>query len=140
MKRLIITAILWIVISQANAQVTFYASGYAALDDSTGAVLATSTKRQIYNVSFKDKLLVHTVFDEKEDKISDSQVYQIENMDVSGDNVFTFSAKSGLSGNSYIYRMNLGDMSKSIFEQLYKEDKYTVRFSGAYSSLKTFVQ
>lgn len=34
MKRLIITAILWAFITQADAQVTFYANGYAALDDS----------------------------------------------------------------------------------------------------------
>jgi len=140
MKRLIITALLWTMVSQAQAQVTFYANGYAALDDSSGAVFATSTKRQIYNVSFKDKILMHTVFDEKEDMITDSQVYQIEKMDVSGENVFTFTAKSGRSGKIYTYRMTMPDQGKSIFEQLFKEENYTLRFSGAYSTLKTFVQ
>lgn len=34
-------------------------------------------RKQLYHISFKDMILVHTIFDEETGEVSDSQIYQI---------------------------------------------------------------
>lgn len=126
--------------AQVEAQFTFYASGYDRVDKSTNERMASISQRQIFNVSFYDKILTHTVFAEEEDEIQDSQIYQITNMEVITENIFAFTAKSGVSGNSYDYRINLTDKENPVFEQILRDESYKVRYKGTFSELKTFEQ
>lgn len=67
---------------------------------------------EIYNVDFKDKLLVHNVLDE-EGTVKDSQLYKMISLKFNSDGSVSFGAKSGVTGNVYGYKItNEGSVSQ----------------------------
>ena len=97
---------------------------------------------QLFNVSFKDYILVHTIY--VDGVIEQSQVYQLSGIDafVDRDGVtgFKFNALSGLSGNTYKYYARVG--KDGVLESLLLEDPtgYKTTYKGGITALKTFRQ
>lgn len=140
MRFLATLAILFVLHAQADAQFTFYASGYEQLDKTTNKKMGGYSQRQLFNVTFFDKMLVHTIFNDEDDEVKVSQVYQITNIEVITEGIYAFTAKSGVSGSSYDYRINLTDKEDPFFEQILRDESYKVRYKGTFSELKTFEQ
>jgi hypothetical protein len=140
MARISLLLTLVFITLQSEAQMTFYASGYDVVGKTSKSVLSSVAKRQVFNISLKDKLLIHTVFKEDEDEVEDSQIYQITTFEQVIEGLYVFTAKSGVSGNSYDYRINLTDSDNPTFEQVVKDEEYNMLYKGTMTLLKTFEQ
>lgn len=124
----------------ANAQYTFYSFNYDVVDKQTKQVRSNELQRQIYNISLTDKVLVHNVFADEGDEIEDSQVYQITDMEELSEGVVVFTALSGVTGNSYEYRLKVVESGESTLTLVKKDDDYNIRYNGTVSTLKLFKQ
>lgn len=92
---------------------------------------------QLFNISFSDSLMVHSVFN-PEREIQDSQVYRISSFR-ENDNLITFTALSGVSRRSYVYMLKTDEDFMSLMQ--YFQDEQTLRiFEGPNAPLKTFNQ
>ncbi|MBM3165707.1 MAG: hypothetical protein FJZ80_09635 [Bacteroidetes bacterium] len=92
---------------------------------------------QLFNISFSDSLMVHSVFN-PEREIQDSQVYRISSFK-ENDNLITFTALSGVSRRSYVYMLKTDEDFMSLMQ--YFQDEQTLRiFEGPNAPLKTFNQ
>ena len=95
----------------------------------------------IFNVSLADKILVHNVFEDG--YISASQIYSLSDVEKyteQENTVFKFTAISGVSGNSFYYKITInkeGKLSSLILTQM---DKSTVSYFGSVSALRTLKQ
>ena len=94
-----------------------------------------------YNVSFADNILAHNVFEDG--YVSASQIYSlsdIEKYTEQENTIFKFTATSGVSGNSFYYKIIIdkeGKLSSLILTQM---DKSSVSYFGSVSELRTFKQ
>jgi hypothetical protein len=103
--------------------------------------IKSETVDQIYNVSFKDGILMHNIF--KDGSISDSQVYQLKDVKatVDGDDTkFTFGAMSGVSGNVYKYTLTIDKDGRLISLVVAQPTGEKTTYNGGASTLKTFKQ
>jgi hypothetical protein len=97
---------------------------------------------QLFNVSFKDYILIHTIY--TDGVVEQSQVYQLSAIDAfvdrDGVTIFKFNALSGLSGNTYKYLAKMG--KDGILESFLLEDPtgYKTSYRGGITTLKTFKQ
>ncbi len=97
---------------------------------------------QLFNVSFKDLILVHNIF--ADDIISVSQVYQLNSVnntvDRVGKTIYKFNALSGLSGNTFRYEVKVDKDGK--LESLVLEEPGGTKttYKGGITELKTFKQ
>jgi hypothetical protein len=77
MKKLMIALVFAFTAQLASAQFSFYSTSTDLLNKSSQEVSGHEEKKQLYHISFKDMILVHTIFDEETGEVSDSQIYQI---------------------------------------------------------------
>lgn len=97
---------------------------------------------QLFNISFKDMIMVHTIF--IGGIIDQSQVYQLNTVnkyvDSDGLTVFKFNAVSGLSGNTYRYDARVG--KDGILESFLLQEPGGTKttYKGGITALKTFIQ
>lgn len=96
---------------------------------------------ELYNVSFKDSILVHNIF--TEGSLTVSQVYQINHIAKAGDDevaIFSFEALSGRSGMTYKYSIKVDAEGKLISLICNEPDGSKVTYKGDVIELKTFKQ
>lgn len=140
MKKTFLLVVSVFLLIAAKAQYTFFVTGYDRVDKVTGEVLGSETYRMIYNISFKDNLFIHNVLKDDSDEMDDSQIYSIENIRKIGSNTFQFTTKSGLTGNTYEYRLKVNETGESTMMYITSDDEYDLRYRGTLSTLKTLNQ
>ena len=123
-----------------NAQYTFYAYESNLVDKETGKVSSSETGRELYNISFTDNILIHNVFSSSGDYISDSQVYKIIDKVELKNGGIEFTTISGVTGNTYTYRLETNGSSTSSLTQIFKNEDYNKRYKGDLATLKTYRQ
>ena len=108
------------------------------IDKDTEKVTSTTTRKEIYNISFKDKMLVHTIIKDESDEVDDSQFYLIKEVELK-DGSYVFAAKSGVSGKTYNYVLMMNEDETGTLYMLDEDGGY-YRFNGTLSAMKTFKQ
>jgi len=137
MKKLILTlaftASFLASFSQDILGFTFQATSVAYSDSDFENIFRVE---ELFNASFKDEYLVHTVYSKFGD-VSESQFYKIISLKVDkiidGYNI-TFYTKSGISGSVYKYTLHLTEE----YEILNLNDE--ALFGGVLVSIKTYKQ
>lgn len=140
MKKVLLGFSLLMITQLAIAQFTFYSTSNDLVKKGGTESLEHEVKMQVYNISTKDMLLIHNVFDAETEELADSQVYQITEVKQESDDQMVFFAKSGVSGKTYEYRLIMKEgEAPSLLLVLAGED-YDLRYNGAVTALKTFKQ
>ncbi|HVZ57025.1 MAG TPA: hypothetical protein VG870_10240 [Chitinophagaceae bacterium] len=140
MKKLILLFLLSGGALLAKSQYTFYSTNYNEISKTSKEALSTSEQRQLYNISFADKIFIHNKFKPGEDEIEDSQIYQITDVEDLGEGITMFTTLSGVTGNSYQYILKVNESGESSLTQVMKDEDYNIRFNGTLTSLKTVKQ
>lgn len=136
----IITILLFFAAFKLCAQVQT-AKGFTFLSQNIqfkekGVIMSVKTA-QIYNISFKDMILVHNDLDDD----IDSQIYVITSYSSSyflGDKStrFTFNAKSGVSGAQYCFTIDV--RSDDSADVLITTSESNIVFTGIIFGIKTY--
>lgn len=140
MRKLFFLALSLVAVYTAGAQYTFTCTSIDLVNKSSQAVTEHNEVRQIYNISLKDRVLVHNVFEDGVEGVSDSQVYQITEVKESGANEIVFYAKSGVSGKLYEYRLVDAEGAVPALWLKVADEDYDMRYNGMVSTMKTFQQ
>ncbi len=96
---------------------------------------------QLYNISFKDQILVHNIY--SSGVLNVSQVYQlsdIERFKENDETVIRFTALSGRSKLTYKYVVKINEADELISMVCTQEDGTKTTFKGNISELRTFKQ
>lgn len=96
---------------------------------------------QIFNISFKDGIFVHTIF--IDGYVDESQVYLIKNQSSyveDGITIYTFDAVSGLSGSVYKYEIKITEEGKLDTFKLTTPSGSKYIYKGRIIELKTYKQ
>jgi hypothetical protein len=97
---------------------------------------------QLFNVSFKDMILVHNIH--ADGVISVSQVYQLNSVkntvDRLGKTIYKFNALSGLSGNTFKYEAKVDKEGKLESMVIEEPGGTKTTYKGGITELKTFKQ
>ena len=139
MKKILLLLLLAGTAGFANAQYSFLSTTNTLVKKTTGEKAESEDKVQIYNISLKDMLLVHNVFDEETGEM-DSQIYQLTEVSQPNDDLITFQAKSGVSGKTYEYRLNMKDKENPALILVLANNDYNLQYNGKLTPLKTFKQ
>lgn len=140
MKKLMIALVFAFTAQLASAQFSFFSTSTDLLNKSSQEVSGHEEKKQLYHISFKDMILVHTIFDEETGGISDAQIYQIVETKEEGTDKIVFQAKSGVSGKIYEYSLHVPENESPSLMLVFKEEEYNLRYNGVISNLKTIKQ
>jgi hypothetical protein len=123
-----------------KAQYTFYSTNYDEISKTSKNSLSNTAQRQLYNISFSDKLFIHNIFNTGEETIHVSQIYQITDVEDLGEGITMFTTLSGITGNTYQYILRVNEYGESSLTQVLKDEDYNIRYNGTLTSLKTFKQ
>lgn len=124
----------------AGAQYTFTCTSIDLVNKSSKEVTEHNAVMQIYNISLKDRVLVHNVFEDGTDGVSDSQVYQITEIRESEGKEIVFFAKSGVTGKLYEYRLVDAEGEVPALWLKVNNEDYDMRYNGMVSTMKTYQQ
>lgn len=140
MKKLLIAFVCAFTTQLVSAQYSFYSTSTDLLNKDSREAFGHEEKKQLYHISFKDMVLVHTIFDTETGEVSDSQIYQIVEVKEESTEKVVFQAKSGVSGKTYEYRLHIPeDQSPTMILVIAGED-FDLRYNGVVSALKTIRQ
>lgn len=139
MRKLMIALVFAFTAQLASAQFSFYSTSTDLLNKSNQEAFGHEEKNQLYHISFKDMILVHTIFDDENGGVSDAQIYQIVEMKEETDKVI-FQAKSGVSGKTYEYRLFIPEGKDPSMVLVIAGEDYDLRYNGVISNLKTIKQ
>ncbi|HRG83953.1 MAG TPA: hypothetical protein PLO99_15640 [Chitinophagaceae bacterium] len=139
MKKLMIAIVFAFAANMASAQYSFYSTSTDLLNKSNQEAFSHEEKTQLYHISFKDMILVHTIFDAETGGVSDAQIYQIVEMKEEADKVI-FQAKSGVTGKTYEYRLHIPEGQNPALILVIAGEDYDLRYNGVMSALKTIKQ
>ena len=92
---------------------------------------------ETYNISFKDNLFIHNIFDSETNSVINSQLYKIISTKQEGDMIY-FTTESGLSGKNYTFIIKIDQVQSKIFQ--YFDEKEIIEFVGNSSDFNTFNQ
>jgi hypothetical protein len=140
MKKLLLGFCFILATQLAFAQFTFYSTSNDLVKKGGTESLEHEVKMQVYNISTKDMLLIHNVFDAETEELSDSQVYQITEVKQETEDQMVFFAKSGVSGKTYEYRLSIKEGEPSSLLLVIAGEDYDLRYNGVVTALKTFKQ
>lgn len=129
--------ILSLVYSPFHAQHSFSSHQTHAFDLTQNKIISSQNQTQTFNISFSDSLLIHNKFND-DYHIVDSQIYKITNISKQ-DKMTLFSARSGISGNTYGYVISFKE-TETLLMQLFPEENSMLIFDGEHSRLKPFNQ
>ena len=121
-------------------QYTFHTTKYEEMNLATDET-ETYTRHQVFSISLPDKYLIHTVFDDYGEKVTDSQIYRIIDIkeeDHDGELWKILTVKSGVSGNKYVYVLEFKG-SNPIFAFKSSETRF-LNYIGKLSTFKTYLQ
>ena len=119
------------------AQYTFTSFSINTIDLKTNDVISTETRMETYNISFKDNLFIHNIFDSETNSVINSQLYKIISTKQEGDMIY-FTTESGLSGKNYTFIIKIDQVQSKIFQ--YFDEKEIIEFVGNSSDFNTFNQ
>ena len=120
-----------------SAQYTFTSFSINTIDLKTNDVISTETRMETYNISFKDNLFIHIIFDSETNSVINSQLYKIISTKQEGDMIY-FTTESGLSGKNYTFIIKIDQVQSKIFQ--YFDEKEIIEFVGNSSDFNTFNQ
>ena len=140
MKKLMIALVFAFTAQLASAQFSFFSTSTDLLNKSSQEVSGHEEKKQLYHISFKDMILVHTIFFFVFGEVSDSQIYQIVETKEEGTDKVIFQAKSGVSGKTYEYRLHIPDGQNPTLLLVLAGEDVDLRYNGVISTLKTIKQ
>jgi hypothetical protein len=123
--------------TQLVAQYTITSFSMNTINLESGDIVSSEDRTETYNISFKDKLFIHNIFDSETNSSSNSQLYKIISIKEEGDMTY-FTTESGLSGNNYTFILKV-DAEKIQFFQYFDEEEL-IEFKGNSSGFKTFNQ
>ena len=136
MKTSILVA-LCLISCKLMAQYTFTSFSINTIDLKTNDVISTETRMETYNISFKDNLFIHNIFDSETNSVINSQLYKIISTKQEGDMIY-FTTESGLSGKNYTFIIKIDQVQSKIFQ--YFDEKEIIEFVGNSSDFNTFNQ
>ena len=119
------------------AQYTFTSFSINTIDLKTNDVISTETRMETYNISFKDNLFIHNIFDSETNSVINSQLYKIISTKQEADMTF-FTTESGLSGKNYNFIIKIGEEQIQFFQ--YFDEEEIIEFVGNSSDFNTFNQ
>ena len=119
------------------AQYTFTSFSINTIDLKTNDVISTETRMETYNISFKDNLFIHNIFDNETNSVINSQLYKIISTKQEADMTF-FTTESGLSGKNYNFIIKIGEEQIQFFQ--YFDEEEIIEFVGNSSDFNTFNQ
>lgn len=140
MKKLFIVLVFALASQLTKAQFSFYSTSTDLLNKSSQEATGHEEKKQLYHISFKDMILVHTIFDDVTGEVSDSQIYQIVETKEEGTDKVVFQAKSGVSGKTYEYRLHIPEGQNASLLLVFAGEDFDLRYNGVVSALKTIKQ
>ena len=103
----------------------------------TGDLVSSEDRLETYNISFKDNLVIHNIFDSETNSVINSQIYKIVSIKEDSDMTY-FTVESGLSGNNYSYIIKIGEEQTQLFQ--YFDEEEVIEYKGNSSGLNTFNQ
>ena len=109
------------------AQYTFTSFSINTIDLKTNDVISTETRMETYNISFKDNLFIHNIFDSETNSVINSQLYKIISTKQEADMTF-FTTESGLSGKNYNFIIKIGEEQIQFFQ--YFDEEEIIEFVG----------
>ena len=92
---------------------------------------------ETYNISFKDRLFIHNIFDSETNSATNSQLYKIISIKEEGNMVY-FTTESGLSGKNYTFIIKIDEEQTQFFQ--YFDEEEIIEFIGNSSTFTTFKQ
>lgn len=139
MKKLLVVLLAFVSMNKSNAQITFISYDYDSYSNYK-LVENNVSKKQLFNISFSDKIFIHNVFSSEDPtQIDVSQIYSITDM-TSKNGTYYITVLSGVSGNSYYYGIKFIN-DKVVMYQYDDETKSSYsKFNGTGTVLKTFSQ
>lgn len=140
MKHSLLALLILFTATMARAQYTFFSTSTDLVSKSGTGTSEHEEKIQVYNISIKDMLLVHNVFDQETNELSDSQIYQITEVKQEGEDKMIFFAKSGVSGKTYQYRLFMKEGEPASLFLVLADEEYDLRYNGVVTPLKTWKQ
>ena len=127
MKKVFLLCFIVVISCVSYGQYTFHSTAYQDLNIKTDEQFEEYTYYQIFSVSLTDKYLIHTVFGEESEDVSDSQIYRIIDVkEADEDGFVTITCKSGLTGNQYVYLYNFSDEESPIFAKKVDKNNYFI--------------
>ncbi len=136
MKSSILVA-LCLISSNLLAQYTFTSFSMNTIDLKTNDVISSEARMETYNISFKDHLFIHNIFDSETNSSTNSQLYKI--ISIKEKDGFTyFTTESGVSGKNYTFVIKIDGEETQLFQ--YFDDEEMIEFIGNASTFKTFIQ
>lgn len=140
MRKIVILFLLVGISHIATAQFTFFSTNNDKVRKPNLTAVAHEEKIQLFNISFSDMILVHTIFNKEGTEVYDAQVYQIAEILEYTDDQITFITKSGVTGKLFKYRMvNEGSGNVTLY-LVYDELEFDLRYNGTATNMKTFKQ
>lgn len=140
MRKIVILILLICISRIASAQFTFFSTNNDKVRKPNLTTVAHEEKIQLFNISFSDMILVHTIFNKEGTEVYDAQVYQIAEILEYTDDQITFITKSGVTGKLFKYRMvNEGSGNVTLY-LVYDELEFDLRYNGTATNMKTFKQ
>ena len=103
----------------------------------SGDLVSSEDRLETYNISFKDNLVIHNIFDSETNSVINSQIYKIVSIKEDSDMTY-FTVESGLSGNNYSYIIKIGEEQTQLFQ--YFDEEEVIEYKGNSSGLNTFNQ
>ena len=123
--------------TQLLAQYTITSFSMNTINLESGDIVSSEDRTETYNISFKDKLFIHNIFDSETNSSINSQLYKIISIKEE-EGMTYFTTESGLSGNNYTFILKV-DGEKIQFFQYFDEEEL-IEFIGNSSGFKTFNQ
>ena len=132
-----ILVVLCLISSNLLAQYTFTSFSMNTIDLKTNEVVSTEARMETYNISFKDHLFIHNIFDSETNSAINSQLYKIISTNEK-DGFTYFTTESGLSGMNYTFVIKIDGEETQLFQ--YFDEEEMIEFIGNSSPFKTFNQ
>jgi len=120
-----------------SAQYTFTSFSINTIDLKTNEVVSSEARMETYNISFKDRLFIHNIFDSETNSATNSQLYKIISIKEEGNMVY-FTTESGLSGKNYTFIIKIDEEQTQFFQ--YFDEEEIIEFIGNSSTFTTFKQ
>jgi len=119
------------------AQYTFTSFSINTIDLKTNEVVSSEARMETYNISFKDNIFIHNIFDSETNSATNSQLYKIISIKEEGNMVY-FTTESGLSGKNYTFIIKIDEEQTQFFQ--YFDEEEIIEFIGNSSTFTTFKQ
>ena len=119
------------------AQYTFTSFSINTIDLKTNEVVSSEARMETYNISFKDNIFIHNIFDSETNSAINSQLYKIISTDEK-DGFTYFTTESGLSGSNYTFIIKIDEEQSQFFQ--YFDEEEMIEFIGNSSTFTTFNQ